>query len=96
MELKYVINMKPKHFFFASGISAVLACLCISPARHYASTAYTLWLRENAASLLRSQAAARADHFWVGVMVGLLALAVLLLFAGLQARRQRMSPERAA
>jgi hypothetical protein len=30
------------------------------------------------------------------MLVGLLALAVVLLFAGLQARRQRMSPEHAA
>ena len=88
--------MKPKYYFLWSVLSTVLACLCISPARHYASTADTLWFSQNAGSLQMSQAAARADHLWVGAMVGLVALAVVLLFAGLQSRQQRLGPERPA
>jgi len=66
--------MKTKLCFYGSAISAVAACLCAAPARHYASSAYSLWLSQTAGNMQLANAVAKTNHSWVWTM---LAFAVL-------------------
>jgi hypothetical protein len=86
--------MKAKHYFYGSLVSAVLACVCAAPARHYASRAYALWLSQDATALRLSDTAARVNHLWAGTMVGFAVLAGVLLVAGWWSRRARTIAER--
>ncbi len=91
MKANAVIDMKTKLCLYGSAASAVLACLCAAPARHYASSAYTLWLSQEPASVQLAQSAARANHLWAGTMLSFAIVAGLLLFAGLRSRQRRTS-----
>jgi hypothetical protein len=82
------LNMKARLHLYGSTVSALLACLCAAPARHYASNAYTLWLSQQAADTSLARSAARANHLWAATMLAFVLLAALLLVAGLRSRQR--------
>jgi hypothetical protein len=80
--------MKTKLYLYGSAISGVLACFCVAPARHYASSAYILWLSQQAADTPLAHSAARANHLWAATMLAFVLLAAVLLVAGLRSRQR--------
>jgi hypothetical protein len=80
--------MKTKLYLYGSAISAVAACLCAAPARHYANSAYSLWLSRGSAG---AHDASKANHLWAGITVAFAFVAAALLFAGLRSS-QRLTP----
>ena len=75
--------MKTKLYFYGSAVCAALACVCAAAARHYASSAYTLWLSQQPANTQLSHGEAAANHLWLATMLGFVIAASVLLFAGL-------------
>ncbi len=80
--------MKARLYLYGSAISGLLACLCAAPARHYASSAYTLWLSRQATDTPLAHSAARANQVWAAAIVAFVVLAVVLLAAGLRSRQR--------
>lgn len=78
--------MKKNKYIYGFIITAVLAILCALPANYYASTAYTLWLNQEAATAQQAQIASRYNHFWATAAVAFGIGAVACLVAGLRQR----------
>jgi H+/Cl- antiporter ClcA len=87
--------MKTKLYLYGSAISGLIACLCVAPARRYASSAYTLWLSQQPADTLLVHSAARANHLWAAAMLAFVLLAAGLLAAGWRSRRRGASMRQA-
>lgn len=81
--------MKKNRYIYGFIITAVLAILCVLPAKYYASTAYNLWLNQDAASAQQVQIDTRYNHFWVTAAVAFGIGAIAFLVAGLRRREER-------